>query len=254
MDMAKINSKESLSMKLLSTVSNQAQLIKLTNTLRIDETLTNIECFDVSHTMGEKCMASCVAFNVEGLNKKNYRRFNITGIKPGDDYAAIYQAVTRHYSRLLKENKTLPELIVIDGGKGQLSSASNALKELGLGHIKRLGIAKGETRKNGNEKIFYNNNKTPLSIENNSSAMFLLQNIRDEAHRFAITGHRSKKRKTLLKSDLESIEGIGPLKKKNLMQQFGGLQELKRASVEDLMTVNGINKELALRVYRSLNT
>ena len=128
MDMAKVNSKESLSMKLLSTVNNQTQLIALTNILGIDDTLTNIECFDVSHTMGEKCMASCVAFNKEGLNKKNYRRFNITGIKPGDDYAAIYQAVTRHYSRLLKENKVLPELIVIDGGKGQLSSASNALE------------------------------------------------------------------------------------------------------------------------------
>ena len=253
-DMAKINSKESLSMKLLSKVNNQTQLKKLTQVLSMDDPLTNIECFDVSHTMGEKCMASCVSFNVEGLNKKNYRRFNITGIKPGDDYAAIYQAVTRHYSRIIKENKTLPDLIVIDGGKGQLSSASNALKELGIGHIKRLGIAKGETRKNGNEKIFYNNNKTPLPIENNSSAMFLLQNIRDEAHRFAITGHRSKKRKTLLKSDLETIEGIGPLKKKNLMQQFGGLQEIKRASVEDLMTVNGINKELALRVYKSLST
>ena len=117
-----------------------------------------------------------------------------------------------------------------------------------------MGIAKGEIRKNGNEKIFINNNKSPLTIDNNSSAMFLLQVIRDEAHRFAITGHRSKKRKTLLKSNLESITGIGPLKKKNLIQQFGGLQEIRRASVEDLMTVKGINKELALRVYKSLST
>ena len=254
MEMAKINSKESLAMKLLSKVNNQTQLTQLSTVLGMNDPLTNIECFDVSHTMGEKCMASCVSFNIEGLNKKNYRRFNITGIKPGDDYAAIYQALTRHYSRLVEENKTLPDLIVIDGGKGQLSSASNALEELGLGHIRRLGIAKGEIRKNGNEKIFINNNKSPLTIDNNSSAMFLLQVIRDEAHRFAITGHRSKKRKTLLKSNLESITGIGPLKKKNLIQQFGGLQEIRRASVEDLMTVKGINKELALRVYKSLST
>jgi len=254
MEMAKINSKESLTMKLLSKVNNQTQLTQLSTVLGMNDPLTNIECFDVSHTMGEKCMASCVSFNIEGLNKKNYRRFNITGIKPGDDYAAIYQALTRHYSRLVEENKTLPDLIVIDGGKGQLSSASNALEELGLGHIRRLGIAKGEIRKNGNEKIFINNNKSPLTIDNNSSAMFLLQVIRDEAHRFAITGHRSKKRKTLLKSNLESITGIGPLKKKNLIQQFGGLQEIRRASVEDLMTVKGINKELALRVYKSLST
>jgi excinuclease ABC subunit C len=161
--------------------------------------------------------------------------------------------VSRHYKKVLKENGSLPDITLIDGGKGQLSVAREALMELGINEIPVIGIAKGIRRKSGEEKIFLNKQKTPLILDKYSPARYLLQKIRDEAHRFAITGHRAKKRKTLLTSDLESIKGIGPVKKKNLIRQFGGIQEVKRASVEDLMTINGINKFLAKRIYNFFN-
>jgi len=250
---ASTNSQEALTTKLAIRSTIRSQLLSLSELLELEDEIIKIECFDISHTTGDKCVAACVAFNCEGFEKKSYRRFNISGITPSDDYAAIKQAVSRHYKKVLKENGSLPDITLIDGGKGQLSVAREALMELGINEIPVIGIAKGIRRKSGEEKIFLNKQKTPLILDKYSPARYLLQKIRDEAHRFAITGHRAKKRKTLLTSDLESIKGIGPVKKKNLIRQFGGIQEVKRASVEDLMTINGINKFLAKRIYNFFN-
>mgnify|MGYP001031199084 FL=1 len=247
------NAIESLKSKLASKASIAAQLYELTKIISNDQLVQNIECFDVSHFMGDKCVASCVAFNREGFNKQGYRRFNISGIKKGDDYAAMSQALSRHYSRSLKESRLLPDIILVDGGKGQINTAISVFKDLGIIGIPLLGIAKGPNRQLKEDRIFINKNKIPLSIANNSPAKFLIQSIRDEAHRFAITGHRNKKRKKLLTSDIQSIEGIGPNKKKDLLKQFGGIQEIKRASVEDLMTVRGINNNLANKIYNHFN-
>ena len=247
------NATESLKSKLASKASIAAQLYELTEIISNDKLVQNIECFDVSHFMGDKCVASCVAFNREGFNKQGYRRFNISGIKKGDDYAAMSQALSRHYSRSLKESRLLPDIILVDGGKGQINIAISVFKDLGIIGIPMLGIAKGPNRQLKEDRIFINKNKIPLSIANNSPAKFLIQSIRDEAHRFAITGHRNKKRKKLLTSDIQSIEGIGPNKKKDLLKQFGGIQEIKRASVEDLMTVRGINNNLANKIYNHFN-
>jgi excinuclease ABC subunit C len=240
-------------MKLATKATTEAQLFSLTDFLQLDGVITKVECFDISHTTGDKCIAACVVFCRDGFDKKQYRRFNISGITPGDDYAAIGQAVTRHYARAVEEAKKLPDLVVIDGGKGQLRIAKECLNELGLTKVPVVGIAKGLGRKSGEEKIFLNLLKQPLAKERHSPAMYLLQVVRDEAHRFAITGHRARKRKTLLQSDLEAIEGIGPAKKKNLIRQFGGIQEVKRASIEDLLTIKGINKALARRIYNFFN-
>ena len=247
------NAIESLKSKLASKASIAAQLYELTKIISNDQLVQNIECFDVSHFMGDKCVASCVAFNQEGFNKQGYRRFNISGIKKGDDYAAMSQALSRHYSRSLKESRLLPDIILVDGGKGQINTAISVFKDLAIIGIPLLGIAKGPNRQLKEDRIFINKNKIPLSIANNSPAKFLIQSIRDEAHRFAITGHRNKKRKKLLTSDIQSIEGIGPNKKKDLLKQFGGIQEIKRASVEDLMTVRGINNNLANKIYNHFN-
>jgi len=247
------NSIESLKSKLASKASIEAQLYELSEIIESDTLVRNIECFDVSHFMGDKCVASCVAFNREGFHKNGYRRFNISGINKGDDYAAMSQALSRHYSRCLKESKLLPDIILVDGGKGQVNIAIGVLKDLGINGIPILGIAKGPNRQLKEDRIFINKNKTPLSMANNSPAKFLIQSIRDEAHRFAITGHRNKKRKKLLTSDIQSIDGIGPNKKKHLLKQFGGIQEIKRASVEDLMTVRGISNKLAKKIYKHFN-
>jgi len=253
LEIAASNATESLKSKLASKASIEAQLFELSEILDNEVIVQLIECFDVSHIMGDKCVASCVSFNREGFNKKDYRRFNISGIKKGDDYAAMSQALSRHYSRSIKESRTLPDVVLVDGGKGQVKIAINVLKDLGIMGIPVLGIAKGSRRHPSEDRLFMNDNKTPLKLSKNSSAKFLVQSIRDEAHRFAITGHRNKKRKRLLISDIQSIDGIGPSKKRDLLKQFGGMQEIKRASVEDLMTVRGINDNLAKKIYKHFN-
>ena len=252
-EIASSNAVESLKSKLASKASIEAQLFELSEIINNEVIVQHIECFDVSHIMGDKCVASCVSFNRDGFNKKNYRRFNISGIKKGDDYAAMSQALNRHYSRSIKESRALPDMVLVDGGKGQVNIAINVLKNLGIIGIPVLGIAKGSKRHSSQDRVFLNDNKMPLRLSKNSSAKFLVQSIRDEAHRFAITGHRNKKRKRLLTSDMQSIDGIGPSKKRDLLKQFGGIQEIKRASVEDLMTVRGINDNLAKKIYKHFN-
>ena len=247
------NAEESLKSKLASKASISNQLTGLTQALGSKQKLSDLVCFDVSHHMGDKSVAACVRLNEEGFSKKDYRRFNIEGVTPGDDYAAISNAVERYYKRIKNESQDCPDLLIIDGGKGQINSVKKVLESLSIKNQMIIGIAKGDKRDPKNDRIFLEGSKKPIDIDGQDPAKFLVQSIRDEAHRFAITGHRAKKRKQLLQSDLESIEGIGPSKKRNLLTQFGGIQEVKRASVEDLLSVDGINKNLAKKIFNHFN-
>ena len=247
------NAEESLKSKLASKASISNQLTGLTQALGSKQKLSDVVCFDVSHHMGDKSVAACVRLNEEGFSKKDYRRFNIEGVTPGDDYAAISNAVERYYKRIKNESQDCPDLLIIDGGKGQINSVKKALESLSIKNQLIIGIAKGDKRDPKNDRIFLEGFKKPIDMNGQDPAKFLVQSIRDEAHRFAITGHRAKKRKQLLQSDLESIEGIGPSKKRNLLTQFGGIQEVKRASVEDLLSVDGINKNLAKKIFNHFN-
>ena len=247
------NAEESLKSKLASKASISNQLMGLTQALGSKQKLSDLVCFDVSHHMGDKSVAACVRLNEEGFSKKDYRRFNIEGVTPGDDYAAISNAVERYYKRIKNESQDCPDLLIIDGGKGQINSVKKVLESLSIKNQMIIGIAKGDKRDPKNDRIFLQGFKKPIDMNGQDPAKFLVQSIRDEAHRFAITGHRAKKRKQLLQSDLESIEGIGPSKKRNLLTQFGGIQEVKRASVEDLLSVDGINKNLAKKIFNHFN-
>ena len=247
------NAEESLKSKLASKASISNQLMGLTQALGSKQKLSDLVCFDVSHHMGDKSVAACVRLNEEGFSKKDYRRFNIEGVTPGDDYAAISNAVERYYKRIKNESQDCPDLLIIDGGKGQINSVKKVLESLSIKNQMIIGIAKGDKRDPKNDRIFLQGFKKPIDMNGQDPAKFLVQSIRDEAHRFAITGHRAKKRKQLLQSDLESIEGIGPSKKRNLLTQFGGIQEVKRASLEDLLSVDGINKNLAKKIFNHFN-
>ena len=247
------NAEESLKSKLASKASISHQLTGLTQALGSKQKLSDLVCFDVSHHMGDKSVAACVRLNEEGFSKKDYRRFNIEGMTPVDDYAAISNAVQRYYKRIKNESQDCPDLLIIDGGKGQINSVKKVLESLSIKNQMIIGIAKGDKRDPKNDRIFLEGFKKPIDMNGQDPAKFLVQSIRDEAHRFAITGHRAKKRKQLLQSDLESIEGIGPSKKRNLLTQFGGIQEVKRASLEDLLSVDGINKNLAKKIFNHFN-
>lgn len=210
--------------------------------------IERMECFDISHTQGDATVASCVVFNRQGPANKEYRRFNITGITPGDDYAAMEQALTRRFKRL-KELQSLPDVLIIDGGKGQVGVALRVLKNLELSGFKVLGIAKGPERKAGWEKLILSDEDQEFSLPEDSEALHLLQHIRDEAHRFAITAHRKKRQKAQTASTLETIEGIGAKRRQALYHRFGGLRELANASVEEIAKVKGISENLAQRIY-----
>ena len=248
------NAEESLKSKLASKASISNQLKELNKALGINKDLKYIDCFDVSHHMGDKSVAACVRLNEDGFSKKDYRRFNIEGLTPGDDYAAISHAIERYFKRLLDESRNFPDLLIVDGGKGQISSVKKVLNSLSLKNQNIIGVAKGDKRDPKNDRIFLEDGKEPIDMAGFNSAKFLVQSIRDEAHRFAITGHRAKKRKQMLLSDLESIDGIGPRKKRSLLTQFGGIQEVKRASKEDLITIDGINHSLAEKIFNHFNS
>ncbi|BCN93300.1 UvrABC system protein C [Thiomicrorhabdus immobilis] len=208
-----------------------------------------MECFDISHTQGQMTIASCVVFNDGIPNTQAYRKFNIEGIQPGDDYAAMHQAMQRRYARLKKEEDALPDLIVVDGGKGQLSQAIDVLKSLELEHVPLVSVAKGEGRKAGLEILYTPYNLEGIDLESDDIALHLINHIRDEAHRFAITSHRAKRTKAQTQSSLEAIEGIGPKTRKQLLVHFGGLTEVKEASVSELQKVKGISLEKAQKIY-----
>ena len=225
------------------------RLRELQLSLDLDEVPGRMECFDISHTRGESTVASCVVFDLDGPVKSDYRRFNIAGIQPGDDYAAMEQALTRRYTRLMKGEGKVPDLLFIDGGKGQIAAAERVLEELQVTGVRIIGIAKGPDRKPGRETLHMPGRSRPVKLAADSPALHLIQQIRDEAHRFAITGHRQRRARTRKTSPLEQVPGIGPKRRQQLLKQLGGLREVARAGIEDLLTVKGINRALAQQIY-----
>lgn len=248
MTMATTNADVSLSQRLSSRANLLKRFELLQEALGLEEMPKRLECFDISHSSGERTVASCVVFGLEGAIKSDYRKFNIEGITPGDDYAAMNQALTRRFTRLQKGEGKRPDLLLIDGGKGQLTEAKAVMANLQL-DIDILGIAKGPERKPGEETLFLVGRAGEVNLPPDSPALHLLQQVRDEAHRFAITGHRQRRAKARNTSPLEGIAGMGPKRRQKLLQQFGGLQEIKRAGVEDIMRVDGISKALAQKIY-----
>ena len=249
LDLARRNAEHALAAHLSSQAGMGQRLEALRDALGLEDVPNRMECFDISHTGGEATVASCVVFGAEGPLKTDYRRYNIEGIAPGDDYAALRQALTRRYTRLREEEGRLPDVLFIDGGKGQLAQARAVLEELQVVGVTAVGVAKGPERKPGLETLFLSGENRPFILPADSAALHLVQQIRDEAHRFAITGHRQRRAKTRATSALERIPGIGPKRRQALLGQFGGVKQLARAGVEDLASVDGINAELAQRIY-----
>lgn len=245
---AENNAKQSLASYLSGKISMQQRFEALQQELGIASLPQRIECFDISHTMGEATVASCIVFDIHGPVKSDYRRFNITDITKNDDYAAMYQALTRRYKRLKETEAKMPDIIFIDGGKGQLSQAEQVVEELQLTGVILIAIAKGLGRKPGLETLFIAQ-QGAVVLKQDSMALHLIQYIRDQAHEYAITGHRQRRAKARNKSSLEVIPGVGAIRRRELLRQLGGLQEVKRASVDELTKVPGISKELAQTIY-----
>jgi len=251
--MALENAGHALHAQLNTRTGFAARLQALADALQLPDVPERIECFDISHTGGESTVASCVVFGLEGPIKSDYRRFNIRDIDPGDDYAAMDQAISRRYTRLKKGEGCLPDLLLIDGGKGQVAAACRALEELQIDDLRVLGVAKGPGRKPGLETLHAPDRKEALVLPADSPGLHLIQQIRDEAHRFAITGHRQRRARQRTTSPLEGIPGVGARRRQRLLQQFGGLREVARAGVEDLSRVKGINRTLAQQIYDALH-
>lgn len=247
--MASNNAQMALKQKVTSRETTRDRLSTLSKLLGLDTTAKRMECFDISHLQGDQTVASCVVYNEDGPLKADYRRFNISGVTAGDDYAALAQAVTRRFIRAMNKEHPMPDILIIDGGQGQVSSVLNALNEINVPGLFVIGISKGTDRKVGMEKIYRATDGQLLIFDADEPALLLLQHIRDEAHRFAISGHRQQRAKAKKRSVLESVEGLGPKRRQVLLKQFGGLREIQSAGVEDLCTVTGINKALAQRIY-----
>ena len=245
--MAQANARLSAERRSSERANQSQRLAALADTLDLPA-LKRIECFDISHTMGEATIASNVVYEGDDLKKADYRRYNISGITPGDDYAAMRAALTKRFHKSVEENGVLPDLLLIDGGKGQISSAVEAMAELGLSDVLLLGVAKGESRKPGLETLIFANGRE-LRLAKDHPGFHLIQQVRDEAHRFAITGHRARRAKARSRSVLEDIPGVGAKRKRALLKAFGGLQGIQTAGVEDLMTVDGIDRALAQRIH-----
>jgi excinuclease ABC subunit C len=253
LDMARANAELGLKMKAASRAGLAEQFAALGAELRLEQRPTRLECFDVSHTMGESAIASCVVMGPEGPIKADYRRFNLRDLTPGDDYAGMRQAVARHFTRVARGESPMPDVLLIDGGPGQLQVALEALGEIGVRPTITVGVAKGVDRRAGQERLFLAGQDTPLILPAGSPALRLIQRVRDEAHRFAIAGHRKARDRTRRESFLEEIAGLGPARRRELLKTFGGLQGVKQASVEDLAKVQGISRALAERIYEHMN-
>jgi excinuclease ABC subunit C len=251
--MAADNARLALAARLASASNARSRLGALQETLGLSEPPSRMECFDISHTQGDQTVASCVVFSDGAPSKSDYRRFNIRGITPGDDYAAMRQALERRYRRILAGEGRLPDILLIDGGQGQLRIAADILAELGVVGPTLLGVAKGPDRRPGLEQLFLLGREEALILPSDSPALHLVQQIRDEAHRFAITGHRQRRGKAKTRSVLEDINGIGPKRRARLLKQFGGLQGLSRAGIEDIRTVEGISEKLAQEIYAAFH-
>ena len=252
--MSILNAEQALENRLMAKTTILKKFISLQQALSLPQIPKRMVCFDVSHTMGEATVASCVVFNEEGALKNQYRRFNIANVTKGDDFAAMYQALKRYFASLKTKLNLIPDILIVDGGKGQLSKAEAIVSQSKLKKkIILLGIAKDPSRKSGLEKIYMAQQKQPLNLSKHAAAFHLIQQIRDEAHRFAIIGHRAKQRKHRKHSILEAIEGVGSKRRQALLKHFGGLQGVKKAGIEALSKVSGINKELAKRIYENLH-
>jgi len=245
------------SIQLNGLISSRANVLQrfeqLQDNLKLDSLPQRLECFDISHTSGEATVASCVVMDQQGFVKSDYRKFNITGITPGDDYAAMEQALMRRYRKLKQQDGKFPDIIFIDGGQGQLNAAQKVMEELQINNVLLVGVAKGIDRRPGLEKLVLLDAQQSKILTSNSHAQLLIQQIRDEAHRFAITAHRNRRNKARKSSLLEEIPGLGPKRRQRLLKQFGGLQEVVKAGIEDLASVPGISENLAQRVYDLLH-
>lgn len=251
--LARDNAEYELKRQLSSRSSLNRKFAELGESLGLDEPPQRLECFDISHLAGEATVASCVVFDRFGPRKADYRRFNIKDITPGDDYAAMKQVLMRRYLRLKKGEAKLPDILFIDGGKGQIAEVAEVFDELQISGIVVIGVAKGRERKPGLETLHVLGRADEIKLPPNSSALTLIQHIRDEAHRFALAGHRGQRMKARNRSLLEDVPGIGPGRRRVLLKQFGGLQGVERAGVDELAKVPGINKELAQRIYDTLH-
>jgi excinuclease ABC subunit C len=252
-DMALQNARLAITARNQATAQQAQRLQALQQALGLPDGIERIECFDISHTQGEAAVASCVVYLGNGMKKADYRRFNIRNIQPGDDYAAMRQAVSRRYEKVATGDGTAPDLILIDGGKGQVGSAQAALAELGLGELAMIGVAKGEGRKPGLETLVFPDGREPLQLPAEHPALHLIQEIRDEAHRFAITGHRARRGKARKTSKLEDLPGIGAARRKALVARFGGLAGVLAASPDQLAEVPGISREQAEKIFAALH-
>ncbi|AWV07401.1 excinuclease ABC subunit UvrC [Marilutibacter maris] len=252
LDLARRNAELALATERTGHAAQKARSEALQVLLGLEEPAARIECFDISHTMGEATVASCVVFDAEGPVRGQYRRYNIAGIEPGDDYAAMNQAIARRFRRAVDEDSVLPDVLLIDGGAGQVAQAREALDELGVQGVVLVGVAKGPARRPGDEELLLPDGRG-VRPGAESPALQLVQQVRDEAHRFAITGHRGRRQKARNSSRLEDIDGIGPRRRANLLKHFGGLGGLKAAGVEEIARVEGINVALAERIYATLH-
>jgi excinuclease ABC subunit C len=251
--LAQTNAEQGLNLQVASNATIRRQFAALGEALQLDEVPERLECFDVSHTSGEATVASCVVFNAAGPLKSDYRRFNLKPASAGDDYAAMAEALRRRYTRVKKGEVPMPDVLFIDGGKGQLAAVMTILDELELDWLNVVAVAKGRARRPGAERLFVPGEKQSLQLPPDSPALLLIQQIRDEAHRFAITGHRARRSKKRKTSRLEQIPGLGPKKRRELLRQFGGLQGVMGAGIDDLAKVRGIGRSLAESIYNDLH-
>ncbi|MDS4014086.1 MAG: excinuclease ABC subunit UvrC [Candidatus Accumulibacter sp.] len=245
-----IAARRSLSLRQVERLQALAEVLQIE---LVDRQEARIDCFDVSHTQGTATVAACVVYREGEMRRSEYRRFNIRDVSPGDDYAAMRQVVLRRYEKVAAGEGAEPAVVIIDGGAGQVAAAASALAELGLSHLFLLGVAKGEARKPGLETLVFADGRPPLSLSPDDRALHLIQEIRDEAHRFAVTGHRATRSRAARTSQIDEIAGIGPRRKKALISRFGGLQGICAAGVDQLAAVPGISRELAEKIYAALH-
>lgn len=253
LQLALVNAENALAAKLANRQDLYARFLALGEALHCPEPPKRLECFDISHTQGDQTVASCVVFDRHGPVKSAYRHFNIEGVTPGDDYGALAQAISRRYQRIKQGEAEAPDILFIDGGKGQVGAVREVLRELGMDGVRTVGVAKGPDRKPGMETLFPADSSDAIILPAHSPALLLIQQVRDEAHRFAITGHRQRRAKARKRSALEDIAGLGPKRRQQLLRQFGGLREISRAGVDALSSVEGISAQLAKRIYETFH-
>lgn len=249
MEMAMINARDALRRRASERASLEQRFEQLHLALKLEAIPDRLECFDISHTFGEATVAACVVFDRNGPVKSDYRRYNLEGLNPGDDYGAMRQALTRRFRRAVEGEGRLPDILFIDGGQGQVAIARSVLDELGITGVRLIGVAKGRARKPGQERLFLSGSKAATILAADSPALHLIQSIRDEAHRFAIRAHRARRAKARTTSPLEGIPGIGPRRRGQLLRHFGGLHGVSRASVDDLVRAPGVSRAIAQRIY-----